>query len=1047
MSEEILKALMQLFAIISKQDEGTRDSQREFVKSFLISQLNKEKVQEYFSLFDEKAGITKNKKGEPSQGKGIKLTAMKDSVRTLSICMKINKTLTRKQKVIVLIRLFELLKVDKQYTDQRMGIINTVASTFKISSEELELISSFSRNDDPYIHDSEEIIVCNSSDRENVNILAEKVKHVYTEGLNGNISIIRIKSVDLYFIKYKGENEIFLNGLLFNVNNIYLLAPGSNVRVPKGTIYYSDVISRFLRDEKMVDLSFNASKVSYKFPNGAIGIRNINISEKSGLTGLMGVSGAGKTTLLNVLSGIENPSEGSVTINGIDIHKNPENAEGIIGYISQDDLLMENLTVFENLYYNAKLCFKNLKGEEIKNLVEKVLKNFGLYEIRNIKVGNPLNKKISGGQRKRLNISLELIREPSVLFVDEPTSGLSSTDSENVMDLLKELSLKGKLIFVVIHQPSSDIYKMFDKIFILDVGGYPIYYGNPIEAVMYFKRVTNQINADVGECFTCGNVNPELLLNIIESKIVDDFGHYTDKRLKTPADWNELYESNVNFKTHKDVREIPSRTFQIPGKFKQMGIFVKRDILSKISNLQYMIINLFEAPLLSFVLVFIIKYRSGTGDTYIFRGNENIPPYIFMCIIVALFIGLTVSAEEIFCDQKILKRESFLNLSRSSYLLSKVSILTVLSAIQTISFVLVGNFFLEIKGLYFDYWLVLFSVSCFANLLGLNISASFNSAVTIYILIPLLVIPQMILGGAMFSFDKLNEAIGGDKRKAPVIADIMASRWAYEALSVTQFIKNEYEKKFYKVDKIKSMANYKLTYYIPELQQIFMETKELLENDSDSAKNILKQNIALLKNEITSENSRFNDIQFQQMDKLHIDKFDEEILNTASGFIDDLNDKYIQLYNAISKKKDNMINQMQTALGGKAEYNKLYDDYYNDFLADLTKKTLSKDKIIRQKDELIRIMDPIFLDPSANSFFSFRTHFYAPVKYFFGKKMDSLYFNIIIIWLSSLLLYITLYYNVLKKSLDFSGNIKYRKNGKKYFPRKSDKFNHLDKVS
>ncbi|GAH49343.1 unnamed protein product, partial [marine sediment metagenome] len=155
----------------------------------------------------------------------------------------------------------------------------------------------------------------------------------------------------------------------------------------------------------------------------------------------------------------------------------------------------------------------------------------------------------------------------------------------------------------------------------------------------------------------------------------------------------------------------------------------------------------------------------------------------------------------------------------------------------------------------------------------------------------------------MFSFDKLNEAIGGDKRKAPVIADIMTSRWAYEALSVTQFMKNEYEKKFYAVDKIKSMANYKLTYYIPELQQIFMETKELLENDSDSAKNILKQNIALLKNEITSENSRFNDIQFQQMDKLHIDKFNEEILNTASGFIDDLNDKYIKLYNAISKKK------------------------------------------------------------------------------------------------------------------------------------------------
>ena len=106
---------------------------------------------------------------------------------------------------------------------------------------------------------------------------------------------------------------------------------------------------------------------------------------------------------------------------------------------------------------------------------------------------SPLDKTISGGQRKRLNISLELIREPSVLFLDEPTSGLSSRDSENIMDLLKQLTLKGKLVFVVIHQPSSEIFKMFDKLIILDVGGYPIYYGNPVDSVIYFKKYINKL--------------------------------------------------------------------------------------------------------------------------------------------------------------------------------------------------------------------------------------------------------------------------------------------------------------------------------------------------------------------------------------------------------------------------------------------------------------------------------------------------------------------------------------------------------------------------
>src|SRR6185295_3768448 len=149
---------------------------------------------------------------------------------------------------------------------------------------------------------------------------------------------------------------------------------------------------------------------------------------------------------------------------------------------------------------------------------------------------------ISGGQRKRLNIALELIREPAVLFVDEPTSGLSSRDSENVMDLLKQLAISGKLVFVVIHQPSSDVFKMFDKLLILDMGGYPIYFGNPSDALIYFKTKANYADADEGECGTCGNINPEQIFTIIESKVLDEFGNLTSTRKITPGEWNQFYE-------------------------------------------------------------------------------------------------------------------------------------------------------------------------------------------------------------------------------------------------------------------------------------------------------------------------------------------------------------------------------------------------------------------------------------------------------------------------------------------------------------------------
>src|SRR5690606_10087463 len=130
-----------------------------------------------------------------------------------------------------------------------------------------------------------------------------------------------------------------------------------------------------------------------------------------------------KSTLLHVLDGTEKPTSGRVLINGIDIHGEPERIEGVIGFVPQDDLLIEDLTVYQNLYYAAKLCFSRKTEEEIHSLVMSVLEDLGLVETKNLKVGSTLQKTISGGQRKRLNIGLELLREPAVLFCDEPTSG------------------------------------------------------------------------------------------------------------------------------------------------------------------------------------------------------------------------------------------------------------------------------------------------------------------------------------------------------------------------------------------------------------------------------------------------------------------------------------------------------------------------------------------------------------------------------------------------------------------------------------------------
>jgi ABC transport system ATP-binding/permease protein len=1022
MSEEILKALMQLFAIISKQDEGTTDIQRKFVESFLASQLNKDKVAEYLGLYDEKSSNKEEAEKSKAGVRSGKLTAMKDSVKTLVICRKINKTLSQKQKVVVLIRIFELLKAEQLYTEQRMGIIETVSTVFNISDEELELISSFSRYDEPEKLDHEEIL-CIFPEDSGADEKFKNSKKISTSSLDGIIYFLKIRSVDLYFMKYTGNSELTLNGLSFNHNSIYLFPPGSTLRLPKGTIYYSDIVSRYIKDENVKRIAFSARDISYKFPGNHYGLRNVTINEEFGLVGIMGASGSGKTTLLNVLSGIEKPFTGKVTINGIDVHESARESKALIGYIAQDDFLFEELTVYQNLYYSAKLCYKDKPEDEIIERVNKTLTDLGLYEIREIKVGSPLNKKISGGQRKRLNIALELIREPAVLFVDEPTSGLSSKDSENVMDLLKELSLNMKLIFVVIHQPSSDIFKMFDRLFILDTGGYPIYYNNPVESLVYFKSITNQINADAGECGLCGNVNPELLFNIIEAKEVDDFGRFTRNRIKSPTDWHDLFVDNFKPRMIEEVKNIEEKVLEIPTKLKQLGIFIKRDIISKIGNVQYLLINLLETPVLAFLLTFIIKYSSGQDGSYLFSENENVPPYIFMSIVIALFVGLSVSAEEIFKDRKILKREAFLNLSRSSYLMSKVIILLTLSAYQSLVFVLIGNSILEIKGLFTEYWLILFATAAFANMLGLIISASFNSAVTIYILIPLLVIPQMILGGAMFSFDKLNDLIGGDNRKSPVIADFMVSRWAYEALAVTQFKDNPYEKAFFQIEKMESQINYKLAYYIPELESLLKKCEDSLSEDGRLTPENQVSEIDILRNELLKESRTVKTDLPLNATYLNQMNFNEEAVDHLYNYLEALKNKYIEAFSIVNERKNEMITALEQEMG-KEEFIALKKDNHNEFLSSLVRKETVRDKLAIENNSIEQIVDPIFQDPDSEETISLRTHFYAPYKYFFNMKINTLYFNLGVIWFFTLLCYVILYYNGLSKLMNLSEALK-----------------------
>src|SRR5687767_11768388 len=611
MSEELLKAILQLFAIVAR--ERVTEAERTNIKEFLSVHLNRDATNYYLKLFDEfVASHEIDARQDLSNLDTDTQQFVDDWAKIMRIVKQVNQALTMQQKIVLIVKIIELVFADEHISERQANLVFYIGQSLKIPLSDVQALQSFVTG-----HDIDELA------SKNVLIIDEGSgeypgPRIIEKDLTGLIAILRLPYTETYFIKYLGITTLYLNSILLKSRKIDVFPTGSTIRGDKvGPIYYSDIIGKFLTDESQSKITFSADHIFYHFKSGRAGLQNVNIAEKGGkLIGLMGASGSGKSTLLNVLNGSEKPSSGRVMVNHIDIHEHPEKVQGVIGYVPQDDLLIEELTVFENLYYAAKLCFGHYDEKDIVGLVIRVLSNLGLTEIRDLKVGSPLQKTISGGQRKRVNIALELLREPTILFVDEPTSGLSSRDSENIMDLLKELSLRGKMIFVVLHQPSSDIFKMFDTLLILDVGGFQIYYGNPIESVVYFRDIVNAANKTQGACPECGNINPEQVFNIIETKVVNEYGRLTNTRKISAGQWYQYFKKKIKVPKIDHVPDPLSVTQEIPGRISQFKIFTIRDVLAKLANKQYMYINLLEAPVLAFFISFMVKY-------YNMLDNEN----------------------------------------------------------------------------------------------------------------------------------------------------------------------------------------------------------------------------------------------------------------------------------------------------------------------------------------------------------------------------------------------------------------------------------------
>ena len=609
------------------------------------------------------------------------------------------------------------------------------------------------------------------------------------------------------------------------------LKDGDTIRIDIGQFLRCNFSERIIEEERNIIRSLEVSEVTHRFSNGEIGLEGISFAVNRGeLVCVMGASGSGKSTLLTVLAGQLQPTSGQVFLNGQSLYPNLDTLKRYISYIPQEDAFDEHLTIGENLQFAAAMRSPHLSRRDRMRRLEAKLLELGLGERRDAVVGSAVKKTLSGGERKRLNIGLDMIGMSDVYLFDEPTSGLSSKDSEHVIEIIRSMA-HNKIIIVTIHQPSSKLFQMFHKAILLDKGGQLVFFGTPSDMLRYFAEAEHQhqFGAELGACPSCGTTRPEFIFDVLETPLRDlsgdiiyeenNRGQLVAARRYSPEFWRDKYEA---FRLIQDVKQVslrkepvaplpaaPTQKKRLPfrwhDEWTQFRTLLRRSFVSKLRNRANLIITIGVAPVLALLIATTLRY-SDSGK-YDFASAYHIPTFLFLSLIVVMFLGLTNSADDIIRDRAVLQRERNLNVRLPYYVISKTLTLGVFALIQSVLFVLIGNYVLEIRGMFWADLGIMLITAMGGVSLGLVVSSLVADPKTAANIVPLVLIPQIIMGGALIKYEDMNRNLAlvyalthwfsehpskeqakkmESKLQVPFVCQFVAMRWSYEELIVAQ---------------------------------------------------------------------------------------------------------------------------------------------------------------------------------------------------------------------------------------------------------------------
>jgi len=537
---------------------------------------------------------------------------------------------------------------------------------------------------------------------------------------------------------------------------------------------------------------------------------------------LMGPSGSGKTTLMLTLNGYLRPTAGQVRINGEDLHSIYDALRGSIGYVPQDDIVHPELTVWEAVRYSAKFRLPpDYSEEEIERRVLTTLQQLGLENVKDLQIGKPEKKVLSGGQRKRVNIAMELVTDPVIMFLDEPTSGLAADDTTALVTLLADLARQtGKTIITTIHQPAKDEFEKFNLALIMGLGGVPIFFGptHPDAYRFFGSWLERQGRPNTVD-------NPRDMFDMLlrrEQPLLESMRgqnpNVTRQEVRAAAarQWHDEFFNDQNptfrsmFSGKRQVgagtesAAVPVRRPNTEGQFAQL---LSRYFKVKCRDVGGMAIMLLQAPIIGALLALVfggqkqtipfwclgaiqeLATRSGeveSASSGLLKGmqaTQDNTVAIFFVAVTAVWFGTSNAAREIVSERAIYVRERMVNLGLFNYVVSKFLLLSLITIVQCT--VLLGILFF---GLGFNGGLPAFGTGLVTLIatgmnsvaIGLLLSTIVVSSEAAMALTPIALIPQVVLGGLMVPMTT-NHLL-----EWPML--LMPARWGFQGLAAQERI-------------------------------------------------------------------------------------------------------------------------------------------------------------------------------------------------------------------------------------------------------------------